>query len=79
MGPGKEDEPTIYRFFWLIDNTNIAQYEDCCTLTGSSELDSFRSSHVGSWSIKTQKIACFCPSYAKENWDECESSEWVEK
>ena len=40
MGPGKEGESTVRRFFWLIDNTNIALYEDCCTLTRSSELHS---------------------------------------
>ena len=53
MGLGKEGESTVRRFFWFIDNTKIAPYQDCCTLTGSSELHSFRSSDVGSWSIHT--------------------------
>ena len=66
-------------FFWLIDNTNIAPYEDCCTLIGSSELYSFRSSDASSWSIHTQKMAFYCPLCAEENWDECESIEWVDK
>ena len=70
MGLGKEGESTVHRFFWLIDNTNIAPYQDCCTLTRSSELHSFRSSDAGSWSIHTQKMACYCPSCAEENLDE---------
>ena len=53
MGLGKEVESTVRRFFWLIDNTNIAPYEVCCKLTGSSELHSFRSCDAGSWSIHT--------------------------
>ena len=76
MGPGKEGESTVRRFFWLIDNTNIAPYQDCCTLIGSSELHSFRSSDAGSRSIHTQKMACYCLSCAEENWDDCESTEW---
>ena len=48
MGPSKEGESTVRRFFWLIDNINIARYEDCCTLRGSSELHSFRSFDSGS-------------------------------
>ena len=66
-------------FFWLIYNTNIAPYEDYCTLTGSSELHSFRSSDAGSWSIHTRKMACYCPSCSEENWDNYESTEWVDK
>ena len=69
MGPGKEGESMIHIFFWLIENTNIAPYEDYCTLIGSSELHSFRSSDVGSWSIHTWKMACYCPSCVEENWD----------
>ena len=53
MGPGKEGESTVCRFFWLIDNTDIVPYEDCCTLIGSSELHSFRIFDAGSWSIHT--------------------------
>ena len=79
MGLGKEGESRVHRFFWLIDNTNIAPYQDCCTLTRSSELHSFRSSDAGSWSIHTWKMACYCPSCIKENWDDCESTEWVDK
>ena len=26
MGPGKEGESMVHRYFWLIDNTNIAPY-----------------------------------------------------
>ena len=48
MGLGKEGESMVHGFFWLIDNTNIAPYQDSCTLIGSSELHSFRSSDVGS-------------------------------
>ena len=46
MVPNKEGESMVGRPFWLIDNTNIPPYEDCCTLIGSSELHSFRSSNV---------------------------------
>ena len=53
MGLCKESESMVHRFFWLIDNNNIAPYEYCCTLIGSSELHSFRSSDAGSWSIHT--------------------------
>ena len=53
MGLGKEGELTVSGFFQLIDNTNIAPYEDYCTLIGSSELHSFRSFDVGLWSIHT--------------------------
>ena len=79
MGPGKEGEYMVRRFIWLIDNTNIAPYQDCCTLTGSSELHSFRSYVAGSWSIHTQKMASYFPSCVEENWDDCESIEWVDK
>ena len=79
MGLGKEGESIVHIFFCLIDNTNIAPYEDYCTLIGSSELHSFRSSDAGSWSIHTRKMACYCPSCIEENWDECESIEWVDK
>ena len=79
MGLGKEGESTVCRFFWLIANTNIAPYQDCCTLTRSIELHTFRNFDAGSWSIPTQKIACYCPSCVEENWDDCESTEWVEK
>ena len=48
MGLGKEGESMVHIFFWLINNTKIAPYEDCCTQTESSELHSFRSSDVGS-------------------------------
>ena len=24
-------------------------------------------------------MACYCPSCAEENWDDCESLEWVDK
>ena len=24
-------------------------------------------------------MACYCPSCAKENWDDCELTEWVDK
>ena len=24
-------------------------------------------------------MACYCPSCAEKNWDECESTEWVDK
>ena len=53
MGLGKEGESMVSRFFWLIDNTNISPYQDSCRLIGSSELHSFRSFDVGSWSIHT--------------------------
>ena len=33
MGLGKEGESTVCRFFQLIDNTNIAPYEDFCIVT----------------------------------------------
>ena len=33
MGPGKERKSMVCTLFWLMDNTNIAPYEDCCTLT----------------------------------------------
>ena len=56
MGPGREAESTVHQFFWFIDNTKIAPYENCCTLIGSSELHSFRSSDSGSWSIYTRKM-----------------------
>ena len=26
-----------------------------------------------------EKMACYCPSCAEENWDDCESTEWVDK
>ena len=29
MGLGKEDKSIVHRFFWLIDNSNIAPYQDC--------------------------------------------------
>ena len=67
MGLRKEGESMVHRFFWLIDNTNIAPYEDCCTLTRSSELHSFRSFDAGSWSIHRQKMASCYPSCAEEN------------
>ena len=79
MGPCKEGESMVHRFFWLIDNTNIAPYEDCCTLIGSSELHSYRISDGSSWSIYTQKMACYFPSCAEKNWDECELTEWEDK
>ena len=79
MGPSKEGESMVRRFFSLIDNTNIAPYEDCCTLIGTNEFHSFRSSDAGSWSIHTQKMACYCSSCAEENWDECESTKWANK
>ena len=53
MGPSKEGESMVHTFFWLIDNTNISPYQDCCTLIGSSELHSFRSFDEGSWRIHT--------------------------
>ena len=53
MGPGNEGESMVRRFFWFMDETNIAPYEDCYTLIGSSELHSFRSCNAGSWSIHT--------------------------
>jgi len=57
MGPGNDVKSLVRRFFWLIDDTHIAPYEDCCTLTRSSELHYFRSSIAGSWSIHTWKMA----------------------
>lgn len=37
MGLGNQGRPLVHRFFWLIDDTNIAKYEYCCTLKGLSE------------------------------------------
>jgi len=62
MGPGNEGKSLIHRFFWLIDDTNIEPYEDCCTLIRSSELHSLKILDVGSWSIHTWKMTCFCSS-----------------
>ena len=30
MGLGKKGESIVRKCFWLIDNINIAPYEDCC-------------------------------------------------
>lgn len=58
-----------------MDETNIAPYEDFCTLTGSSELNSFRSFNASSWSIHTRLMACFYSSSVPKDWDVCESKE----
>jgi len=41
MGTSNEGKSLVHKFFWLIDDTNIAPHEDFSTLTGSSEMHSF--------------------------------------
>ena len=46
MGLGKKGESMVYRFFRLIDNTNIAPYKNFCTLIGSSVVDSRSTNNI---------------------------------
>lgn len=48
MSPSNEDKSTVHRFFWLVDKSNIAIYEDLCTSIGSCKAHSFRSSNASS-------------------------------
>ena len=60
MGLDNIGKSMASRYFWLIREPNIENLQDCCTLTGSSEKHSFRSSNAVSLAIHTKKIACFC-------------------
>ncbi|XP_057867281.2 uncharacterized protein LOC131074642 [Cryptomeria japonica] len=79
MGPGNVGKSMISRYFWLIRECNIENYLDCCTLIGSSDMHSFRSSNATSLVIYTRQIACFCSLCMHFVWDEFESKEWVDQ
>ena len=38
MGPGNIGKSMVSRYFWLIHEPNIENLQDCCKLTGSSEM-----------------------------------------
>ena len=79
MGPGNISKSMVSRYFWLIHEPNIQNFQDCCTLTRSSEMHSFRSSNAKSLAIRTRKFACFFSSCMHHLWDKCESKEWVDQ
>lgn len=54
MGPSNQANSTISRYFWLIRESDVASYVDCCKLIGSSDLDVFRSSYAISPIIYTK-------------------------
>ena len=41
MGPGNTCKSMVSRYFWLIREPNIENFQYCCTLTRSSEMHSF--------------------------------------
>ena len=41
-------------------------------------MHSFQSSDSSTWTIWTQQLACFCRSCFQCDWDQSESSEWVD-
>ncbi|KAH9304182.1 hypothetical protein KI387_008586, partial [Taxus chinensis] len=78
MARGSQENSTVCRYFWLIEEKHIANYEDCMTLTGSSDMHSFCSSDATSWAVWTRKLTCFCASCIEFVTAECDSQEWVE-
>ena len=63
MGLGNTSKSMISRYFWLICEPNIENFQDCWTLIGSSEMHSFQSSNAMSLAIHNRKLACFFSSY----------------
>lgn len=62
MGLGNAGKSMVSRYFWLIHEPNIENFQDFCSLTGSSEMHSLRSSNAASLAIHTRKLACFFSS-----------------
>lgn len=79
MGPGNTINSMVSIYFLLIYKPKIENFQDCCTLTRSSETHSFGSSNVASLTIHTRKLACFFSFCMHRLWDECESKEWVDQ
>ena len=79
MGLGNIGKSMVSRYFWLIHEPNIENFQDYYALTGSSEMHSFWSSNAMSLAIHTRKLACFFSSCMHHLWDECESKELVDE
>ena len=68
----------VGRFFWLVEEGSIADRSNCAIVRDLSKMHSFRSSDSSTWTIWTRQLASFCPSCFQCDWDNCESSEWVD-
>ena len=79
MGPSNTGKSMVSRYIFLIHEPKIENFKDYCTLIGSSEMHSFKSSNAASLAIHTRKLACFFSLYMHHLWDEYESKEWVDQ
>ena len=59
MGHESQERSMVRRYFWLIEQKHLKNFEYCMTVAGSSDMHSFRSSNASSYTIYTKCMACF--------------------
>ena len=85
MGEGarmQEDQSTrkahVHRLFWEVVDVNRSQLYECKTIKGTHRLHSVRTSDNAIFEIWTRKLSCFCTPCSTNEWEDCESAEWVD-
>ena len=85
MGEGarmQEDQSTrkahVRRFFWEVVDVDRYQLYECKTIKGTHRLHAIRTSDNAIFEIWTRKLSCFCTPCSTNEWEDCESIEWVD-
>ena len=78
----QEDQSTrnakVCRFFWEVVDVDRSQLYECKMIKGTRQLHSVRTSENAIFEIQTRKLSCFCTPCSTNEWEDCESAEWVD-
>ena len=85
MGQGarrKEDQSSqkaqVHRYFWEVVDVDLSHLYECKTIQGTHAFHSVRTSNNAIVEMWTRKLSCFCYPCSSGEWDNCESTYWVD-
>ena len=78
----KEDQTTrkahVHRYFWEVVDVDRSHLYECKTIQGTHAFHSVRTSDSAIVEMWTRKLSCFCYPCNSGEWDNCESTNWVD-
>ena len=68
----------VHGYFLQVVNVDQSHLYECKTIQGTHAFDSVRMSHNAIVEMWTSKLSCFCYPCSSGEWDNCESTDWVD-
>ena len=68
----------VHRYFWEVVDVDQSHLYECKTVQGTHAFHLVRTSDNAIVEMWTRKLSCFCYPCRSDEWDNCESIDWVD-